>query len=83
MREKGQTEAAKTLETPVFSRGIEILTEKEQFVNLLHAWILSLLLIFSPKAGKRGFAFQTYLRCFVLQRLRLTKQVTKGILIVC
>ena len=35
------------------------------------------------KAGKRGFAFQTYLRCFVLQRLRLTKQVTKGILIVC
>ena len=27
MREKGQTEAAKTLETPVFSRGIEILTE--------------------------------------------------------
>ena len=31
MREKGQTEAAKTLETPVFSRGIEILTEKNQF----------------------------------------------------
>lgn len=35
MREKGQTEVAKTLETPVFSRGIEILTEKgelyEQF----------------------------------------------------
>ena len=31
MREKGQTEAAKTLETPVFSRGIEILTEKLQF----------------------------------------------------
>ena len=28
MREKGQNEAAKTLETPVFSRGIEILTEK-------------------------------------------------------
>ena len=28
MREKGQTEAVKTLETPVFSRGIEILTEK-------------------------------------------------------
>ena len=28
MREKGQTEVAKTLETPVFSRGIEILTEK-------------------------------------------------------
>ena len=31
MREKGQTEVAKTLETPVFSRGIEILTEKVQF----------------------------------------------------
>lgn len=31
MREKGQTEVAKTLETPVFSRGIEILTEKIQF----------------------------------------------------
>lgn len=30
MREKGQTEAAKTLETPVFSRGIEILTEKNE-----------------------------------------------------
>ena len=34
MREKGQTEAAKTLETPVFSRGIEILTEKNEFVFL-------------------------------------------------
>ena len=33
MREKGQTEVAKTLETPVFSRGIEILTEKNQFVR--------------------------------------------------
>lgn len=31
MREKGQTEVAKTLETPVFSRGIEILTEKIKF----------------------------------------------------
>lgn len=31
MREKGQTEVAKTLETPVFSRGIEILTEKNKF----------------------------------------------------
>ena len=31
MREKGQTEVAKTLETPVFSRGIEILTEKVIF----------------------------------------------------
>ena len=31
MREKGQTEVAKTLETPVFSRGIEILTEKTEF----------------------------------------------------
>ena len=28
MREKGQNEVAKTLETPVFSRGREILTEK-------------------------------------------------------
>ena len=33
MREKGQTEAAKTLETPVFSRGIEILTEKLQLYS--------------------------------------------------
>ena len=33
MREKGQTEVAKTLETPVFSRGIEILTEKYDFSN--------------------------------------------------
>ena len=34
MREKGKTEAAKTLETPVFSRGIEILTEKSEFVEV-------------------------------------------------
>lgn len=34
MREKGQTEAAKTLETPVFSRGIEILTEKNEFIEI-------------------------------------------------
>lgn len=33
MREKGQTEVAKTLETPVFSRGIEILTEKTGFTQ--------------------------------------------------
>ena len=33
MREKGQTEAAKTLETPVFSRGIEILTEKTKLLS--------------------------------------------------
>lgn len=33
MREKGQTEVAKTLETPVFSRGIEILTEKDDFIK--------------------------------------------------
>ncbi len=33
MREKGQTEAAKTLETPVFSKGIEILTEKIRFME--------------------------------------------------
>ena len=31
MREKGQNEVAKTLETPVFSRGREILTEKLEF----------------------------------------------------
>ena len=37
MREKGQTEAAETLETPVFSRGIEILTEKAVFVNDMEA----------------------------------------------
>lgn len=36
MREKGQTEAAKTLETPVFSRGIEILTEKLELYGYLH-----------------------------------------------
>lgn len=36
MREKGQTEVAKTLETPVFSRGIEILTEKSEFSNYIH-----------------------------------------------
>lgn len=33
MREKGQTEVAKTLETPVFSRGIEILTEKFKLLS--------------------------------------------------
>ena len=33
MREKGQTEAEKTLETPVFSRGREILTEKLEFIK--------------------------------------------------
>ncbi len=32
MREKGQIKLAKTLETPVFSRGIEILTEKWEFI---------------------------------------------------
>ena len=37
MREKGQTEVAKTLETPVFSRGIEILTEKFEFYSYGHA----------------------------------------------
>ena len=34
MREKGQTEVAKTLETPVFSRGIEILTEKSEIYKV-------------------------------------------------
>ena len=33
MREKGQNEVAKTLETPVFSRGIEILTEKIEILR--------------------------------------------------
>ena len=33
MREKSQNEVAKTLETPVFSRGIEILTEKSKFLR--------------------------------------------------
>ena len=33
MREKGQNEVAKTLETPVFSRGREILTEKEELAE--------------------------------------------------
>lgn len=37
MREKGQTEVAKTLETPVFSRGIEILTEKWKLVTQNHS----------------------------------------------
>ena len=39
MREKGQTEVTKTLETPVFSRGIEILTEKTKFVRFLVAQV--------------------------------------------
>lgn len=38
MREKGQTEMAKTLETPVFSRGIEILTEKTKLALKLVDW---------------------------------------------
>ena len=33
MRENGQNEVAKMLETPVFSRGIEILTEKKEFIE--------------------------------------------------
>lgn len=41
MREKGQTEVAKTLETPVFSRGIEILTEKFYFGEMT----------FTPQSG--------------------------------
>lgn len=40
MREKGQTEVAKTLETPVFSRGIEILTEKVEFVKSIEFFLL-------------------------------------------
>ena len=45
MREKGQIEMAKTLETPVFSRGIEILTEKKIFCEL-HTLFLILTMIF-------------------------------------
>ena len=41
MREKGQTEAAKTLETPVFSRGIEILTEKVKFDYIKHHTVIA------------------------------------------
>lgn len=43
MREKGQTEAAKTLETPVFSRGIGILTEKKDIeitIRRIHHFII-------------------------------------------
>ena len=42
MREKGQTEVAKTLETPVFSRGIEILTEKDGFSDKYLSQILEI-----------------------------------------
>lgn len=38
MREKGQSKAVKTLETPVFSRGIEILTEKFEFIKNEHSF---------------------------------------------
>lgn len=48
MREKGQTEAVKTLETPVFSRGIEILTEKRQFYD---RYIRSLRLNIDPEGN--------------------------------
>lgn len=47
MREKGQTEVAKTLGTPVFSRGIEILTEKIKFKEFLHKILLFSIIIFS------------------------------------
>ena len=43
MREKGQTEVAKTLETPVFSRGIEILTEKIEFQK--RDWIMCVIAV--------------------------------------
>lgn len=43
MREKGQTEVAKTLETPVFSRGIEILTEKIEFLLRLRKYALKVI----------------------------------------
>ena len=51
MREKGQTEAAKTLETPVFSRGIEILTEKYDFFQV--SFVFSVLFFpFQPHREK-------------------------------
>lgn len=65
MREKGQTEVAKTLETPVFSRGIEILTEKQQFVDPItlrtHFWnvfvVDALLGNFDRHNGNWGFLY--------------------------
>lgn len=45
MREKGQTEVAKTLEIPVFSRGIEILTEKTEFTQDILCYQLLMLII--------------------------------------
>lgn len=45
MREKGQTEVAKTLETPVFSRGIEILTEKKKLPFMKMGNMLRFLLL--------------------------------------
>lgn len=61
MREKGQTEVAKTLETPVFSRGIEILTEKCKFIKvkqcekILRLWLRELFVsgFVTDRAGKR------------------------------
>ena len=64
MREKGQTEVAKTLETPVFSRGIEILTEKSEFVTkrskfieLFFLRILSIVAFLIPPALGMFFVF--------------------------
>lgn len=53
MREKGQTEVAKTLETPVFSRGIEILTEKPGLkkCSYLRAVLCGILFLLQDTAG--------------------------------
>ena len=50
MREKGQNEAAKTLETPVFSRGIEILTEKFEFSAQPQVVMVLVYYIFASRA---------------------------------
>ena len=60
MREKGQTEAAKTLETPVFLRGIEILTEKIKFAVLISPAPTGLFL-----SSVKKICFKTFRACFL------------------
>ena len=60
MREKGQTEAAKTLETPVFSRGIEILTEKNKILEK------GCILRFQRKYPLRDFVYLQFNSPFLL-----------------
>lgn len=59
MREKGQTEVAKTLETPVFSRGIEILTEKVKFTEYLPQVVRDIL----PPRAQELTAVSKYVLC--------------------